>query len=163
MKNKFRYFAFFLLVTTLAAIVFISCSTESEDNVSVPLFSGMEFSRDDLYVGETVDVTAVQYKKGKRLDRTSYVWSCSSDEAELSGGKSGVFYDSDKSDPSCRIKLPKTPGCYTITLSATYNVSGKIGNSSKTEELKGNTTVTYTTAPTICNVVIKKVFDVKAQ
>jgi len=163
MMSKLSYLVSLLLGVVIAAFGLMSCSDDTGDNVSVPRFSGVEFSQETLYAGETVEVTAVQYKKGKRLDRTSYIWSCSGDEAELSGGKSGVFYDSDKSDPSCRIKLPTTPGRYTITLNATYNVSGKIGNSSKTEELKGRTTVTYTTAPTVCNVIIKKEFDVKAQ
>ncbi len=163
MMSRSSYLVSLLLGIVIAAFVFISCSDDAGDNVSIPRFSGVEFSQETLYAGETVEVTAVQYKKGKHLDRTSYNWNCSSEEAELSGGKSGVFYDSDKSDPSCRIKLPTTPGRYTITLNATYNVSGKIGNSSKTEELKGRTTVTYTTAPTVCNVIIKKEFDVKAQ
>ena len=161
--KKLSYVVSALFGVVIAASFFVSCSEDSGDNVSVPRFSGIEFSRETLYAGETVNATAVQYKKGKRLDRTTYIWSCSSSEAEVSGGKSGVFYESDKSDPSCQVKLPETPGRYTLTLNASYNVSGKIGNSTKTEDLQGHTTVTYTTAPTICNVLIKKEFDVKAK
>ena len=65
--KKLSYVVSALFGVVIAASFFVSCSEDSGDNVSVPRFSGIEFSRETLYAGETVNATAVQYKKGKRL------------------------------------------------------------------------------------------------
>lgn len=136
----------------LMALSFFSCSENSDTNVKVPQFSGITFNKETLVAGEEVYATAVQYKKGKYLDRTTYVWTFDGAQ-QIGGGTTGVFYDSDKRDPSCSVILPETPGTYTITLTATYNTSGKSNNSSKEVEIKGGTVV-YTTSPLTCTAKI---------
>ena len=147
--NSFSAVAFFIAAT----FSLLSCSENTDSKVVVPQFSGITFSS-DLTAGNEVTATAVQYKKGKYLDRTTYKWTFEGAQ-QIGGGEAGVFYDSNKSNPSCSIILPETPGQYTITMLATYNTSAKIGNSVKEVDIKGGT-ITYTTSPITCTVMIKQ-------
>lgn len=162
-KNKGRMrktIIFAALTAVLAMGVFASCSENSDSNVVVPQFRGIEFNK-DLVAGTEVVATAVQSKTGKYIDRTNYSWSFE-DAQSLGGGVSGVFYGSDKRDPTCTILLPETPGRYTVTFNATYNVSGKAGNSTKEVEISGGK-ITYTTSPFTCTVRISQEVRVVAQ
>lgn len=158
MKKSLAYGILTLVMGAVATFGFTSCSEDSDSNVQIPQFSGIEFSG-DMTAGSSVTATAVQYKKGKYLDRTTYKWAC--DEAqEIGGALAGVFYDSNKTDPYCTMILPSTPGTYTVKFTATYNVSGKAGNYTKEADIKGGT-VTYTSSPFTCTVEISQKFTVK--
>lgn len=154
--NSVAIIASFLFVT----LSFFSCSENNEVNVTVPKFSGITFDKETLVAGDEVNATAVQYKKGKYLDRTTYVWTFDGAQ-QIGGGTTGVFYENDKRNPTCSVILPETPGTYTITMTATYNTSGKSGNSNKEVEIKGGTVV-YTTSPLTCTAKITQKVKVVA-
>lgn len=141
------------LIAVLAVGGFTSCSENSDSNVVVPQFRGIEFNK-DLVAGSEVVATAIQSKTGRYIDRTNYSWTFE-DAQYVGGGVSGVFYGSDKRDPTCTIRLPETPGRYTVTFNATYNVSGKAGNSTKEVDISGGK-ITYTTSPFTCTVRISQ-------
>lgn len=156
-KSIFSY-----VVAVMAAVValnFVSCSEDSDTKSKLPLFSDITFTPSTLTAGSTVKATAVQYKKGSWLNRTSYDWTIDSDEATISA-QSGVMYDDDKSDPSATITLPTVSGSYTLTFTGTYRPSASCDNSTTTTQISGGTVV-YTTAPTLCTVVITKKITVE--
>lgn len=135
-----------------------SCSEDTNKLSRLPEFSGISLSSETLNAGETITAIAVQYKKGKYLDRTTYTWTC--EGAELSGATTGVFYDSNSKDPDCQIKLPSEPGSYTIKFEATYNFSAKANNSTKEVDCQGGT-ITYTSSPLTGYVKITRTIRVK--
>lgn len=151
--------AFALSLIAICAVVVSSCSDDPSSHAVLPRFSGIVLSSDNLAAGTMITATAHQVKTGKYLDRTTYSWKCSSDEAELRPS-SGVFYESDKSDPYCYITLPTTPGTYIITFTATYNVSANMPNGTTEEEVEGGM-ATYTTSPLTGMVTITRKINVK--
>lgn len=125
MKLRFGLLA---LVTVMMGAV-VSCDDDDDYNSTLPVFSDITFSEETLYTNQYVTATAVQYKKGKLLDRTTYSWSLSDEDADATlVYNSGVTYDENNSDPVCTFTTPATAGTYTITLTASYNISGRAGN-----------------------------------
>lgn len=166
MKSYYKIRKTVALLGLAFALVIISglcaCSSDpdSDSKSTLPRFSGIIFTPSELTAGSTVKATAVQYKKGKLLDRTTYSWKFSNDEGKVNSNKTGVFYTNDNSDPVCTVTLPSAPGEYTLTFTGTYNVSGHSGNATESQEIEGGE-VLYTTSPLTCVVVIKRKITVR--
>lgn len=111
----------------VAAVFAVSCSSDDDKYNSVsPKFSEITFTPSDIYPGELITATAVQYKKGKLINRSSYSWSISGTTEDLNvSGNRSLFYDNDKSNPTCTFTAPSTPGTYTIEFNGEYNASGQ--------------------------------------
>lgn len=148
----------FLLMTAAFAV---SCSSDDDKYSSVsPKFSDITFTPSEIFPGERVTATAVQYKKGKLLNGTLYNWSISgtSEETNIENNKS-LLYDNDKSNPICTFTAPSTPGTYTIVFKGEYNASGQSKTSGSTVDISGGT-VEYSAGPFKCYVTVTKRFRV---
>lgn len=159
MKKTINLLAVALLA--FASTFSVSCSEDGDEYKSVsPKFSNVTFTPEEIFPGERITATAVQYKKGKLLDRTSYSWSVEGTTEDLNiESNKNLFYDNDKSNPTCVFTAPSTPGQYTLVFNAKYNASGQSTTSTSTVSIEGGT-VDYTSGPFNCTVVIRKKFRV---
>lgn len=156
-----KIFSLFAVPTILlVGVLSASCSSDDEYKSTPPRFSDVTFMPEEIHPGDRVTATAVQYRKGHLLDRTSYSWSISgtSEDLEVSNNKT-VLYDNDKSNPTCIFTAPSTPGEYTLILDAKYNVSGQSGTSASSAQIPDGS-VEYSSSPFNCFVVLRKDFKV---
>lgn len=156
MKKQSFILALPLAALTVLALAVVSCSDDDDYNSVSPRFSDIVFTPSEIFPGERVTATAVQSAQGNLLDRTEYRWSVSGTDV---AGSKAVIYDKDKSDPIFEFTAPKTPGQYTLKFNAEYNISGKSGTSSSSEDIKDGS-VEYTSGPFHCYVAISKRFRV---
>ena len=146
------------VIGCIAVILFAGCSEDtSEYESKLPVFSDVVFDVDNIYTGETVTATAVQYEKGKLLANASYLWKI--DDSSYS---SEVNYSMNSNNPTCSFTAPELPGTYTITFKGQYNISGRAGNSSTMSEINKGT-VKYDYTPIKGTVTVTKKFTVKQQ
>lgn len=159
MKRNIQLPVFLLLL--VAAVFTLSCSDDDDKYSSTsPKFSDITFTPSEIFPGERVTATAVQYKKGKLLDRTTYAWSISGTDEDLDiEAKTALFYDNDKSNPTCTFTAPSTPGTYTIVFKGEYNVSGQSKTSGSSADIVGGT-AEYSSGPFKCFATVTKKFRV---
>ncbi|MBO7067412.1 MAG: hypothetical protein J6W52_01860 [Bacteroidaceae bacterium] len=136
-----RYFSLFIIAATSILVSLTSC--KKNDYSSYPptwkgfLFTrdGQEISRNNIYAGDVITVTAVQDEKGHLINATHYYWDIKAPiQLENGNYKDSVFlskhiktnYDGeDNGDPSVTFTIPeKALGNATVSFRATYNYSG---------------------------------------
>jgi hypothetical protein len=117
------------------SLVLASC-TDDDNSSYVPTYKGFAFSRSgkdiaktDIYVGDTITVTAVQATLGHLINKTTYSWSITSDSLSGKIISTAPFYswgayDDNKKDPSCTFVVPAMVNTYTINFVGSFNYSG---------------------------------------
>ncbi len=151
------------LAAFAAAAAFTSCSQDSDNEKYAqkpPTFSELRVVENStgsttIHVGEKAVATAVQKTTGRQLNKTTYAWSLSPDEADNKHHyTSQVIYDYEKDNPVDTITFQKS-GDYALTFKAVYNGSGnttvwanQYGNEySERLDDRGLTKATYTVRP----------------
>ena len=138
-----KYFGIIACVFCLT--LWVGCEDDS-DNTSdytsvLPAFSDITFDTDQLYAGMTVTATAVQSKKGKLLNRTTYDWYVNDTTTQ----HVGIVYDQNNGDPIFTFKVPAVsitrPTSITIKFTGKYSVSGSSCKAAATEHAAGLTIV----------------------
>lgn len=126
------------------------CSEHADDAKYAslpPQFEDMTFAtltgNTTLQAGDKIVATAVQSKKGRLLNGTTYTWSTSPIDGITHGFKRFVIYDNESNNPTDTLTFA-TPGTYTVKLEARYKSSGNNQNVDGTTEFEGGR-VTYKT------------------
>lgn len=150
-------------VGVFAITFFAACSDDDDYKSKVPNFSDIEFNVETLYTEQTVVATAVQREKAKLVDRTEYRWySADMPSDSTMRWTNTVLYPSNSTNPTCTFRTPSTPGTYTITFHAIYNISGQAGTSTSSKDIADGT-ITYEYTPLKGYVTINKTFKVVAR
>lgn len=136
--------------------------TVREGYSSLPEFTDMLFSADNLVEGNYVKATANQNNIGILLGQSNYVWKLTDSE----GNDSTLFnlnldYSKQSINPSATFKLPAA-GNYTLTFSAAYALLGTAGNYENTMNITDGT-IKYSLTTDAGAVVIKKNISVKPE
>lgn len=148
--------------------VLSSCSEDSDDpeyQSVIPEFSDMTFevlgeSRDRIHVGDQIVAKAVQKKRGRLLDRTTYSWTSSQEDLVHRYTQQNV-YDADKSDPTDTLTVTQA-GRIRLTMTAKYQVSGQYKNYNRTEEIEDGNVTYRTLSWQFYEVTVTKYFRVYA-
>ena len=152
---------FFVLALLLASVA-VSCDDDDYTS-SLPTFSDITFSEETLYTNQEITATAVQSSKGRLLDRTTYSWTISDDDADATlNYNSGVVYDDNPSNPSCTFTTPSYAGTFTIQLYAKYNISGQSANAESYTSFDDGS-ATYSVSALTGSATVVKSFKVVAQ
>lgn len=155
-----------LAIPLLALVVACSDNSNDDDYQSVaPTFSDVTFRNltrqgdTNFYVGDRIEATAVQSKKGKLLYKAEYVWSSEPDTTATHAYYRGGIYDDDPRDPKDTITVTQS-GNYQLTMTARYGISGQMNSISGTVYFAdGNGSVTYNSGASVIagyNVTVTK-------
>ena len=104
-----------------------SCDDEEQYQSHPPIFSHVTFNKETIYAGEPFVATAVQSRQATLVDRTTYAWSLSQNGSTVEANhnyKDLVIYPYASENPTDTLTI-QTPGTYTLTLDASYNISGQ--------------------------------------
>lgn len=157
--NKFFIANAFALL--LVAITGWSCS-EEDYNSYPPEFSDIIFTTADgsenLTTDTPIEVTLIQSKKGKLLDRTSYKWE-SEDGVSIATPSVEVVYDKENTNPSVSLVCTSS-GSYKLKFTARYSISGQVVPTNYTKNIPQGK-VTCTSSTLYYDVVVEKNFKVK--
>ena len=123
--------------------LWVGCGDDENDYVSIlPSFYDITFDTDQLYAGMTVTATAVQSRKGKLLDRTTYDWEVN----DTISKHDGLTYDASNGDPTFTFKVPEAsktrPTSITVKFTGKYGISGSNCKIVSTEHAMGLSVVT---------------------
>ncbi len=117
-----------LFIGVLATSVSLtSCDDEEQYQSHPPIFSDVTFNQETIYAGEPFVATAVQSRQATLVDRTTYAWSLSQNGTSVDAEhhyKDLVIYPYASENPTDTLTI-QTPGTYTLTLDASYNISGQ--------------------------------------
>jgi len=118
-----------LLFLISLPLVFTACTDDEEKYASEPpLFSNITAKvkgtgSEELHVGDSIVITAVQSKAGRLLYQAKYNWSSTPDGLTHLKPSQTVVYDNEPQDPSETV-IATAAGSYTLTFSAKYDNSG---------------------------------------
>lgn len=161
------HFKLLIALPLFAALTACSENTENEDYQSAPpTFSDVTFRNltrpndETFHVGDRIEATAVQSKKGKLLYKSEYVWTTNNEDQTTHNYYKGGIYDKDTRDPKDTLTVTAA-GNYDVTLTATYGISGQYSPkySGTTYFADGNGSVTYKTGGSVIagyNVTVTK-------
>lgn len=141
----------------MAMAVACSENTDDSDYQSVaPTFSDVTFrnltrpNETNFYVGDLIEATAVQSKKGKLLYQSTYAWTSDPSETATHSYYAGGVYDNEPRDPKDTITVTAA-GNYMLTMTGKYGISGQISSQPKGTVYfsDGNGSVTYNSGASV--------------
>ncbi len=149
---------------TALALALAACGDDKDYTSHPPLFSDMTFNGDILYAGDTLIATAVQSRTAQLVDRTTYSWELTQDGETVDVDHhyiDQVVYPYAPQNPTDTLVI-ETPGVYTLTLKADYNISGQSDGSTFSTNIT-NGTVTCSASLFRFMMTITKRFRVNAK
>ncbi len=163
---------FILSALALSALAFTACSEHTNDaeysseapRIADLTIQSLNPSHTDVHVGDRFVVTAVQQKKGRLLNRTTYKWTNSASFEQKYTNYTA--YDNGNFNPTDTL-VATSAGSFKVSFRGDYKTSGsnintwlKTYGATYTEKLPGNGSATYNASMSLFVVTAEKTFEI---